>query len=161
MAMRRAASLTLLLLSGCADDIVYPSLAPRPVEKLSLTEPATPPPSAPPARPALAARYATMVAAARRGDADFQREEAAARAAAARGAHAPVGSDAWIAAQQAATRVEATRGPVAKALSDLDAERTSGDFDPTALDAAIGEVSAIDQRERSALDALVKTVTPG
>jgi hypothetical protein len=160
--MRRVPKLALLLLAaGCANSNAYPSLAPRPIEKISLSEPENTPPPAPPANPALGARYAAIVEAAKKGDDDFQREEAAVRAAAERGAHAAVGSDAWIAAQQAATRLEAARGPVTKALADLDAQRTSGDFDPAALAAATDEVNAIDAHERAQLNAIVKMVTPG
>ena len=160
--MRRLFSpIALLSLACCANGTVYPSLAPRPIEKLSLSEPAAPPPAAPRANPALAARYAEIVATAKKGDADFQQEAGLAHAAAAKGGHAAIGSDAWIAAQQAATRLEAARTPVTKARADLDAERTSGEFDAAALDAAVAEVNAIDTHEREQLDGVTKLLGPG
>ena len=75
---------------------------------------------------------------------------------ASRATRAAIGSDAWTAAQLAVTRLEAARGPVAKALGDLDAERTSGDTDLPALEAAVAQVTAIDERERRQLAAIAR-----
>src|SRR6478752_7981612 len=86
-------------LAGCAAPGPYPSLAPRPIEKM-LGEPGVPPVVAPlPDDPAVAARVASLLGEARAGDSAF-RAALPAAAKAVRGAGA-VGSDRWIEAQQA------------------------------------------------------------
>ena len=150
----------LLLLAACAPTSRAPSLAPRPIESLDRDEPAAATPAAPtgaaPADPALTRRYAAIVAAAHDGDAAFQRDERAARAAVARATRAAIGSEAWVSAQQEVTALETTRGPVTQALVALDDERTSGTFDEAGLDAAVAEVVAIDTRQRAALAELTR-----
>jgi hypothetical protein len=151
---RRAVSIVLLsslawtaplALGGCSGPGAdYPSLAPRPIENLSLAEPATPP--APPqvADPTAVARYAPMIAQARSADEAFQRALAQARPALAAGRAAATGSDPWAQAQVALTRIETAREPVAKLLADLDAARNA---DPTHVSTgeAIAAAQAFDQ----------------
>jgi hypothetical protein len=137
----------------------YPSLAPRPIENLSLTEPDRPAPPPPTADTASIARYAPLVVRARSDDAAFHRVLEQERATLARGRAAAAGSDAWTAAQVSLSRIETARGPVAKILADLDAERSSG---PTQTDSgtavasqqAFEEVQRINDAERAAIDAL-------
>ena len=112
----------LLALSACAQQGEFPSLAPRPVEKAmaeSEEEPAVRPV---PDDPQLPARIAAFVEAGRRGQAAFEAALPEARAAVGRAG--PSGSDSWIAAQQAISRLETTRATIANALSELDAYAT-------------------------------------
>ena len=147
------------LLAACASDpTVYPSLAPRPVEKLGFAEPATPPPAPAAQDPALDAKLIAVTA---RGDAaarDFDR--AAARAAtltrAARGAK--VGSDAWIAAQTAIADLDALRssyGDTVGALDDLASTRAAA-LQPAypALEQALAAARAAAQAQTARIDAL-------
>jgi len=147
------------LLAACASDpTVYPSLAPRPVEKLGFAEPATPPPAPAAQDPALDAKLIAVTA---RGDAaarDFDR--AAARAEtltrAARGAK--VGSDAWIAAQTAIADLDALRssyGDTVGALDDLASTRAAA-LQPAypALEQALAAARAAAEAQTARIDAL-------
>lgn len=147
-------------IAGCAGPGAgYPSLAPRPIENLSLTEPDRPTPPPPTSDPASVARYAPLVEKARSDDAAFQRVLDQERATLARGRGAATGSDAWTAAQVSLSRIETARGPVAKMLADLDAERSGG---PTQTDSgaavasqqAFEEVQRINDAEQAAVSAL-------
>ena len=116
------AALALVALSGCTQQGDFPSLAPRPVERAmaeSEEEPAVRPA---PDDPQLPARVAAFVEAGRRGQAAFEATLPAARAAVGRAGAS--GSDSWIEAQQAISRLETTRATVANALSELDAYAT-------------------------------------
>jgi hypothetical protein len=105
-------------LSACAAPGPFPSLAPRPIEK-ALGEPGVPPTVAPlPDDPALAPRAAAFVDQARAGDRAFHAALPAAEQAAKRAG--AVGSDSWIAAQQALSRAEAAETQTTRALADLD-----------------------------------------
>ena len=107
----------LVLGSACAPDASFPSLEPRPGERLSNDEPVRQTVPVPP-DPALSAQAAELVAAARRGQAEFEAALAEARAKVARAGAA--GSDSWIEAQQAISRLEAARASTSRALADLD-----------------------------------------
>lgn len=107
----------LALVTACAPDASFPSLAPRPGEQLSTDEPVRQPVFVAP-DPALSAGIAELVAAARRGQAEFEAALPAARANVARAGAA--GSDSWVEAQQAISRLEAARASTARALADLD-----------------------------------------
>ncbi len=145
-----------MALAGCGTDTSFPSLAPRPIEDESLTEPSVPPPPAGTPSDAAMADYAPIVAKARSADAEFRTTLSDARDALGQGRHAAAGSDAWLAAQTALSRVEAARNPVAVALSDLDAAR-NGDAPRTdsgraaAVAKAFAEVQAIDAAEQRAV----------
>lgn len=161
----RAASIAALAaaLAGCAGQSGrYPSLAPRPIEQLSLAEPSRPEAPAAVADPAAVKRYAPLIARARAADADFRRVLEEERPALGRGRGAAQGSDAWLAAQVSLSRIETARGPVAKALADLDTARSS--LDPqtdTGAMVAIGD--AFDQVQRISDDeqAAVARATAG
>lgn len=135
-------------LAGCAGQAgSYPSLAPRPIEQVSLAEPTRPDAPAPVADPAAAERYAPLIARARAADTDFRRVLEEERAALGRGRGAAQGSDAWLAAQVSLSRIETARGPVAKALADLDTARSS--LDPqTDTGAMVAIGGAFDQVQR-------------
>lgn len=143
-----ASSLSLPALGGCAVSTAnYPSLAPRPIENLSLAEPAAAPLPPQVADPAAIARFAPTIERARSADGDFRHVLAEERAALAAGHGAAVGSEPWAAAQVALTRIESAREPVIKALADLDAARDAG---PTHEDTgeAIAAAQAFDAVQR-------------
>ncbi|MFN3726791.1 MAG: hypothetical protein ACK4SZ_10860 [Allosphingosinicella sp.] len=106
-----------LLVAGCASGGDFPSLAPRPVEQLSMEEPIrVDPPVAP--DPAFRSQVADLLARARAGDAAFER--AYARAAPLARASGSAGSDSWVQAQEAISRAEVARTETTVALADLD-----------------------------------------
>jgi hypothetical protein len=108
----------LALLAGCAAPGPYPSLAQRPIER-ALGEPGVPPAVAPlPDDPAVAARVAALMDEAKAGDRAFRAALPAAGAAVRRAG--AVGSDPWIAAQQAVSRAETEETRTTRAAADLD-----------------------------------------
>jgi hypothetical protein len=107
----------ILLASGCATEGDFPSLAPRPVEQLSFEEPIkVDPPVA--ADPALRGQTNALLARAGEGDRAF--ENAYAEALPRVRAAGPTGTDSWIQAQEAISRVEAARIATTTALAELD-----------------------------------------
>jgi hypothetical protein len=109
----------LLFLPGCASQGDFPSLAPRPVESELPPADRAPPEAVLPDDPALPAGLQPFLAAARQGQAEFERSLPPARAAVGRAGAS--GTDSWVEAQQAISRVEAARNATAKAIADLDA----------------------------------------
>jgi hypothetical protein len=112
---------TALLLAGCASDPrTYPSLAPRPIEKLGFAEPeaATPAPVAPDPvlDDALAAITLRLDAVVAGHDGDAAR----ATAAATRARGAPIGSEAWLDAQAALATLDDWRAQASAIVTDLD-----------------------------------------
>src|SRR5690242_16657459 len=94
-------ALLVLPLAACATGGDFPSLAPRPVEQLSMEEPVrVDPPVA--ADPALRGRAAELLGEARRGDGQF--DAAYARAVPIVRRAGPSGSDSWIEAQEHISR---------------------------------------------------------
>ena len=155
---RSAASIAgLLALAGCTDrSSGYPSLAPRPIEQLSLAEPAARPVAPQVADPAAVARYATTIAQARDADAEFRRALERERGTLGRGRGATIGSDAWAAAQVSLSRLETAREPVIKLLADLDAARNAepahaNGGEALAAAQAFEQVQQIDTAEATAL----------
>lgn len=155
---RQAIAIALIaVLAGCAKQSEsYPSLAPRPIERLSLAEPSRPEAPAAVADTAAEQRYATLIARARAADNDFRHVLEEERAALGRGRGAAQGSEAWIAAQVSLSRIETARGPVAKALADLDAARSA--LDPqtdtgamVAVSDAFDAVQRISDEEQAAI----------
>ncbi len=118
MILHRCLLLSLTMpLAGCATGGEFPSLMPRAVEQLSFEEPVrVDPPVA--ADPALRARADALVAEARGGDRVFDVAfgEALPRVRGAGGR----GSDSWVQAQEAISRVEAARTITSSALADFD-----------------------------------------
>ncbi|HEU0135480.1 MAG TPA: hypothetical protein VFR28_11715, partial [Allosphingosinicella sp.] len=112
--------------AGCAAPGPYPSLAPRPAEKAYAEDAEERKPTPQPDDPALASEIDGLLAAARAGGAEFDSAFPAAQSAAVRSGAA--GSDSWIEAQQALSRLESARARTTAALADLDrlsVERTS------------------------------------
>ncbi len=78
------------------------------------------------------------------------------------GAGAAPGSEPWVAAQQALTRLDELRVPITQSLADLDAletaEQTPGAIDPL-LDQAVAEVSGLDARTAKESAALAARIS--
>jgi len=153
------------LVAGCAEQGSYPSLAPRPIEQALRDADEQPPRPPLPDDPALAERLAGFVAQARSGVSGFDKELAAAERAVAT-AGAP-GSESWIAAQQAVSRVEAARAVTTRALGELDSfsvsqanARALSDADLARLAEATAEVQAIATRQSEALNRLQGALRP-
>ncbi|MEA3052137.1 MAG: hypothetical protein QOG72_1040 [Sphingomonadales bacterium] len=150
MAGPRAPLVTLLplaLAAACAAPGPYPSLAPRPAETAYAGEDERQP-TPQPDDPALAREIERLTAAARGGSAEFEASLRAAEAAAS--AAGASGSDSWVEAQQALSRLETARAQTTAALADLDrlaVERASAgtlsDDDREALRAAAAELQAL------------------
>ncbi|WP_454883850.1 hypothetical protein [Sphingomonas oryzagri] len=155
------ASALVVATAGCAGPSEpYPSLAPRPIEQISMAEPNRLDPPVAAADPAAMERYAPLIAQAKSADADFRRVLEEERLALAHGRGAAEGSDAWLSAQVSLSRIETARGPVAKELADLDAARSG--LDPqtdTGAMIAIGQAFQIVQQLSSAEDAAVAQAT--
>ncbi len=135
-----------MLTAGCVSEGPFPSLAPRPDERLAIEEPVREAPQIPDDS-ALRVRINTLLAEARAGDEAFERDyEAAARAAARAGAE---GSDSWIDAEQAYSRAEASRLRATDAAAELHqlalthASQPTSASDLEALEAAIAQADAI------------------
>jgi hypothetical protein len=168
-----AALVALPLLSGCAAQGPFPSLAPRAVERdltggsapvgcpdIGAPAPEPPPSTLPPANadPQLGARAAELLAAAQAGQADFAAALPTARAAA-EGAGA-AGTESWVAAQLEISRLEAARARTVDALAELDAlairrsDVPVSDEDYEAVLAAVEEVRALTQAQQAELDSI-------
>lgn len=145
------------LLAGCITHGPWPSLAQRPDERLTIDEPVR-------AAPQIAddstlrVRINNLVAEARAGNAAFERDyDDAARAAARAGAE---GSDSWMAAQQAISRVEAGRGRTSNAAAELHqlatarADEPTSEADRAALAVNIEVVDALVQEQQSRMNRL-------
>jgi hypothetical protein len=138
----------LLAAAGCAAPGPYPSLAPRPAEKAYAAGEDERQPTPQPDDPALAAEIDRLAGEAKGGAAAFDAALPAAEAAAT--AAGGVGSDSWVEAQQALSRLESARARTTAALADLDrlaVERASAgtlsDDDRNALRAATDQLQAL------------------
>jgi hypothetical protein len=159
--MKRALSIALLtvLTTGCAQREGYPSLSPRAVELADRA------PAAVPATPATltsdAARLLRLEEAARSAEASVAGfEEALTRAKAAVSSASGKGSESWIVAQMAVSRLEAVRGATGSALALIDEERkamiaTGPSADAAALDAAHTRASIVDSAQEAEVRALI------
>ena len=136
-----------LALSACVAAGDFPSLAPRPAERERTLVPAARPVPVVPSDPALLARLAELRRLAAEGERAF--EAAFGPAEAAVGRIGAQGSESWIEAQQAVSRLEAAREPTARALAELDrlsidrADQPTNAGDFAELGAAIAAVEAI------------------
>ena len=158
--MRRAILLLLALAGACAPPGPYPSLAVREAElqRADDDEEAAPAPPLPD-NPEIAAQARGLVSEGRSGHDAFEAALGPARAAAAR-AGGP-GSDSWVEAQQAISRVEAARAPTLRALAELDAlairqanAGTLSQADRERLTAATSELQALADRQHERIEAL-------
>jgi len=157
----------LFSLAACGPAVNHPSLAPRAIERLDAMPPSPPPPTAAiPVDASKQERIAALLKQAHDGDVRFQPQAMAAEGAVERGAGGAPGSEAWIAAQEAVSRVESLRTPVAQSLADLDELQIASagaPLDPdtaTALAAAYADLSAIDERQRNQVASLKGRITP-
>jgi hypothetical protein len=107
----------LAVAGGCAARGPFPSLAPRPAERLSMDEPVREAAAAAP-DPQLAAQIAALLADARRGQAEFETVLPGIRSSV--GAAGAAGSESWIEAHKAISRLEAARALSVAALAQLD-----------------------------------------
>lgn len=157
MTPRRALVLAALpaLLAGCITHGPWPSLAQRPDEQLTIDEPVREAPRIADDS-ALRVRINNLVSEARAGNAAFDRDyEAAARAAARAGAE---GSDSWMAAQQAISRVEAARGRSSSAAAELHelavsrAGQPISAADQAALETGIDQADAVVAAQQARLN---------
>ena len=159
--MRGSALLLALAVSGCIlPSSRTPSLAPRAAEAIDPRVPVPEPQLSMAVDPALAAQLAALVGQAEAGDAQFRAAAPSAReAAASAGARE---SESWVAAQQALSALISVRGPVTRALGDIDAlgaariQRLGGiaAADMRAIQAAAARVAEIDRRHASLIDEL-------
>lgn len=117
-----AALLSLALtLGGCArDDTVYPSLAPRPVERLGFEEPEAPPPAPVAADPELDLEIAAVAARLVKAARDFSRAAVQAQTVARSARGASAGSEAWITAQTALAELDGLRAETSEVATDID-----------------------------------------
>lgn len=157
------ALLLTLLVAGCATEGDFPSLAPRPVEQLSFEEPIkVDPPVA--VDPALRGRANGLLAQAREGDRAFEAAYAQALPLV-RGAGA-AGSDSWLQAQEAISRVESARIAATTALADLDRLVAESSDDPVndalwaEIEQARGQSQAVIEDQSRRLDAMKASVSP-
>jgi len=145
-----------LALAGCVAQGPFPSLAPRPAELVDLSiEPVREDPVIADDA-ALRERIAELVAAARTGWRDFQAELGPTERAFARAGGQ--GSDSWVTAQEALSRLEASRARTTTAAGELQqlsvarAERPTSPADRAALDSAIEETNALAARQQERMD---------
>jgi hypothetical protein len=158
--MRTRFPLSLLLagaLAGCVTGGPFPSLAQREGETLPIEEPVRTP-AAVADDAALHARIEALVAQARHGMDAFDAAYGPAGRAAA--GSAPEGSDRWIAAQQAISRLEAARAETTEAAAELDrlsqarADAPTSTADRDALAQAIAEAERIAANQQDRLNRL-------
>lgn len=161
MALRNARPCTycvIVLLAGCVPAGDFPSLAPRPAERaLSFEDPARPP-QAVASDPVLQGRIAELSRMAAEGERGFDAELGSTTAAVA--ADGAEGSDAWVTAQQAISRLEAARAPTTRAIAELDRLRIDRTGMPTnesdfaSIEAAIVSAERLAEDQQARLDRL-------
>ncbi|SNT16883.1 hypothetical protein [Sphingopyxis indica] len=113
----------LLPLSGCASaqQTGAPSLAPRPVEgRFDVAPPAVIAEPPGPLPTDLAGRLARWESDATQAQQAFAAERDGTAALVSEGVGASVGSERWVVAQQAISRLQSTRAPLTVALADID-----------------------------------------
>ena len=159
--MRSLSLLLPLALAACQTaPTSEPSLAPRTAETIDPRVPIPSEPVAGPADPTVSARIAELLGQVRAGDAAFQAvADDTSRLAAAAG---PPQSESWIEAQQSLSALIAARGPVTRAISDIDAMIAArlvaaggilpGDL--AALQAASSAAAAVGERQAALIDRL-------
>ena len=112
-----------ILLGACASTPgEYPSLARRPIERVTGTLTPPPPPPAPaPVDPAIARQLDSLLDRVRAADARFQAREGAVRRTIAAASGAAKSSEAWSVAMVTLTDLDAARSEAMVALADIDA----------------------------------------
>jgi hypothetical protein len=157
-------------LAGCArSDTPFPSLAPRPIEQIPIGNPA--PESLPIATSsgvadsALDSAAARELAAAEASVAPFDAQFARTRDAVNAAKGTAPGTERWVVAQQAISRLVELRGPAESATASLDhmrieAAQRQPQVDTHALEAAWSRANAIQQSQSDAYTALANALTP-
>ncbi len=132
----------------------YPSLLPRPIEKISLAEPVRPMPVATPDA-ALDARIATLAAAVASANGKFEAAVARARPAIRTGAGKAEGSEAWLGGQVALAQLDVARTDIDSPLADLERlaiDRAAAGQPPyPALDAAVQRATQTATAQRATI----------
>lgn len=152
------------LIFGCAPNGEFPSLAPRAIESQVDSEVPVRLPPAVASDPQLLSRIAALLAEAREGHQTFEAILPEARAEVARAGAA--GSESWIEAQEAISRLEAVRAPTVTALAQLDllaidrAAQATNEEDFAALLAAVDAASALARQQREIIDRLRAALNP-
>lgn len=151
-------TVALLALGGCVVEDGFPSLAQRPSElNVSIEEPVRATVDVP-SDPAVGARIDELRRLAAEGDRSFTAALGTTEAVLARAGAA--GSQSWVEAQQALSRLEATREPTARALAELDrlaitrAEMPTSREDFAAIEAAIAEIGRLSLAQQQRWDRL-------
>lgn len=152
------------LMAACSANGSFPSLAPRsfelPPKSGTSQQPATPVVPVPASNAALLARLASAEARARAGDAEFQTALATARRVVGASSRQR-GSESWVAAQMAISRLERTREPVQQALAEIDSEMRllltdQNPVDKAALERAMADVGALDRAQLEQVQGLIR-----
>ena len=161
--IRVALFLSALLLAGCAHDggTAYPSLAPRPVERLGFAEPVRPAAVLVP-DPALDAQIVQQQAGLDHIVAGFTAAAGTAERAVAGAAGRPVGSDAWLDAQAALTRLDDWQTQISALAGTIDAAASAraAQLQPAypALDALAAHAAAEAERETGTIERLQRAL---
>jgi hypothetical protein len=155
--MLRLLILSPILLTACAGEAIGPSLAKRPIESRSMTEPVREAAVPAAADAELRTQIARLTDSAQAGQRAFAALLPRARSAAS--AAGPEGSESWITAQQLFSALENERAPTTRALADLDAlianrlkEGTEAGI--VELQAADAEAAALVEAQQRELDSL-------
>lgn len=158
-----ALALLVLLLPGCAPKGAFPSLGVRPVEQLSFDEPVREAPVVA-VDSELAKRIAELSGQAKRGQSNFDALLPAARSRAS--AAGGMGSESWIEAQQALSRLEAARTLTVSALAELDRLAIERAATPTnaaqsqELSNALERANSLAQVQQAEVDRLRASLRP-
>lgn len=152
------APLAALALAGCVAQDGFPSLALRPAEREVSFEPPVRPRVEVPNDVGLRTRLSELQGRASDGDRAFHAALGATEGAAAQAGAAE--SESWVEAQQALSRLESTREPTTRALSDLDqlalsrADMPTSDEDNALLDAARESIERLAAAQQQRVDRL-------
>lgn len=158
------ASFLVLLLTGACTPIEgdYPTLLPRPIERVGIDEPVIAVPMPVVADPALDATIATLAARSVASEAEFQSGLATARRSASVAGAA--GTESWVIAQLAVSAIDTARGASVVTLADLEAISISragaGNPPYPALERARTEAEARVMAQTGAIDT-IKVALPG
>jgi hypothetical protein len=150
--------ITGLTLSACVPQGEFPSLAMRPAERQVSTEAPVHPQPVVPSDSALRQRTAELQRLAAEGDRAFDAVFGLTTIAV--GAAGAEGSETWVHAQQAVSRLETTREPTTRALTELDQLAIGRALVPTnaadyaAVEAAIATVMAVAAGQQRQIDGL-------
>ena len=159
--VRSCALAFVLATAGCTTPSgPAPSLAPRAAEAIDPRVPVVATTIQRPVNRALATQLAELIGQARSGESAFAAAAGEAQRLAA--AAGPPQSESWVVAQEALSAAVAAREPTTRALSDIDGmaaaalakEGGIAPADLAAIEAAAGEVGAIDRRQAQAIDEL-------